>query len=246
MFLRSWAALDVAAGCTSDVSRAACSSCASPARQRRATPTHFMVFAEQLSSPPPRRRIEIVLCRSTRDMPRLSLHLFLAPHAPCSTEAGLALHSGAPYPHGAPQDATGNATDIALGWSIALGSPFSFYTTLEMEYRSDIFGASAASIGVTKASIGLTKPSIGLTKASIGWTMASIGLTKASIGWTKASIGLTKASSVPSVHAATAQLSAEAWLEGAAPLHLSSPLLRRVAAGRVVAAAALLQPGPSL
>jgi hypothetical protein len=38
------------------------------------------------------------------------------------------------------QDATGNATDIALGWSVALGSPFTFATTLEMEYRSDIFG----------------------------------------------------------------------------------------------------------
>ena len=38
------------------------------------------------------------------------------------------------------QDATGDATDVALGWSIALGSPFTFATTLEMEYRSDIFG----------------------------------------------------------------------------------------------------------
>lgn len=24
------------------------------------------------------------------------------------------------------QDATGNATDVALGWSVALGSPFTF------------------------------------------------------------------------------------------------------------------------
>ena len=45
------------------------------------------------------------------------------------------------------QDATGNATDIALGWSIALGSPFSFYTTLEMEYRSDIFGERGILLG---------------------------------------------------------------------------------------------------
>lgn len=45
------------------------------------------------------------------------------------------------------QDATGNATDIALGWSIALGSPFTFFTTLEMEYRSDIFGERAILLG---------------------------------------------------------------------------------------------------
>lgn len=29
---------------------------------------------------------------------------------------------------------------MALGWSVALGSPFSFVTTLEQEYKSDIFG----------------------------------------------------------------------------------------------------------
>ena len=45
------------------------------------------------------------------------------------------------------QDATGNATEIALGWSIALGSPFTFFTTLEMEYRSDIFGERAILLG---------------------------------------------------------------------------------------------------
>ncbi|QHO34712.1 Ketol-acid reductoisomerase [Arachis hypogaea] len=38
------------------------------------------------------------------------------------------------------QDVDGWATDIALAWSVALGSPFIFATTLEMEYRSDIFG----------------------------------------------------------------------------------------------------------
>lgn len=38
------------------------------------------------------------------------------------------------------QDVDGRATDVALGWSIALGSPFTFATTLEQEYRSDIFG----------------------------------------------------------------------------------------------------------
>jgi ketol-acid reductoisomerase len=45
------------------------------------------------------------------------------------------------------QDATGTATEIALGWSIALGSPFTFFTTLEMEYRSDIFGERAILLG---------------------------------------------------------------------------------------------------
>ena len=45
------------------------------------------------------------------------------------------------------QDATGNATDIALGWSIAVGSPFTFATTLEMEYRSDIFGERGILLG---------------------------------------------------------------------------------------------------
>lgn len=38
------------------------------------------------------------------------------------------------------QDVDGRATDVALGWSVALGSPFTFVTTLEDEYRSDIFG----------------------------------------------------------------------------------------------------------
>jgi ketol-acid reductoisomerase len=45
------------------------------------------------------------------------------------------------------QDSTGEATDIALGWSIALGSPFTFATTLEMEYRSDIFGERGILLG---------------------------------------------------------------------------------------------------
>ncbi|KAL9263397.1 Ketol-acid reductoisomerase, chloroplastic-like protein [Drosera capensis] len=38
------------------------------------------------------------------------------------------------------QDVDGRATDVALGWSVALGSPFTFATTLEEEYKSDIFG----------------------------------------------------------------------------------------------------------
>src|SRR5207302_4836773 len=38
------------------------------------------------------------------------------------------------------QDHTGTARRIALGWAVAIGSPYVFETTLEMEYRSDIFG----------------------------------------------------------------------------------------------------------
>ncbi|XP_047091635.1 ketol-acid reductoisomerase, chloroplastic-like [Lolium rigidum] len=45
------------------------------------------------------------------------------------------------------QDVDGRATDVALGWSIALGSPFTFATTLEQEYRSDIFGERGILLG---------------------------------------------------------------------------------------------------
>eukprot|EP00245_Coleochaete_scutata_P005095 TRINITY_DN18380_c0_g2_i1.p1 TRINITY_DN18380_c0_g2~~TRINITY_DN18380_c0_g2_i1.p1 ORF type:complete len:647 (+),score=140.58 TRINITY_DN18380_c0_g2_i1:123-1943(+) len=45
------------------------------------------------------------------------------------------------------QDVDGRATDVALGWSVALGSPFTFGTTLEMEYRSDIFGERGILLG---------------------------------------------------------------------------------------------------
>ncbi|CAL5382348.1 unnamed protein product [Camellia sinensis] len=41
---------------------------------------------------------------------------------------------------GVHQHVDGTATDVALGWSVALGSPFTFATTLEQEYKSDIFG----------------------------------------------------------------------------------------------------------
>ncbi|MCF7929289.1 MAG: ketol-acid reductoisomerase [Spirochaetales bacterium] len=45
------------------------------------------------------------------------------------------------------QDIDGRATDIALGWSIAIGSPYTFMTTLEMEYKSDIFGERGILLG---------------------------------------------------------------------------------------------------
>ncbi len=45
------------------------------------------------------------------------------------------------------QDINGKALDYALGWSIAIGSPFSFETTLENEYKSDIFGERCILLG---------------------------------------------------------------------------------------------------
>lgn len=45
------------------------------------------------------------------------------------------------------QDVSGKATDRALGWSIALGSPYTFQTTLVSEYRSDISGERAILLG---------------------------------------------------------------------------------------------------
>ena len=45
------------------------------------------------------------------------------------------------------QDVNGKATDYALGWAVALGSPFAFQTTLESEYKSDIFGERGILLG---------------------------------------------------------------------------------------------------
>lgn len=45
------------------------------------------------------------------------------------------------------QDINGKATDYALAWSVALGSPFTFMTTLESEYKSDIVGERAILLG---------------------------------------------------------------------------------------------------
>ncbi|MFN8487677.1 MAG: hypothetical protein U0350_08810 [Caldilineaceae bacterium] len=45
------------------------------------------------------------------------------------------------------QDVNGKATDYALAWSIALGSPWTFQTTLESEYKSDIFGERGILLG---------------------------------------------------------------------------------------------------
>ena len=45
------------------------------------------------------------------------------------------------------RDINGKATDYALAWAIGLGSPFTFQTTLESEYRSDIFGERGILLG---------------------------------------------------------------------------------------------------
>src|SRR5882757_1066046 len=45
------------------------------------------------------------------------------------------------------QDVTGHATDRALGWSVALGAPFTFQTTLRSEYLSDLSGERAVLLG---------------------------------------------------------------------------------------------------
>jgi len=53
------------------------------------------------------------------------------------------------------QDIDGRATEIALGWSVALGSPFTFKTTLESEYRSDIFGERGILLGAVHGMVEL-------------------------------------------------------------------------------------------
>lgn len=45
------------------------------------------------------------------------------------------------------QDVDGRALDLALGWSVALGSPYTFQTTLESEYKSDIYGERGILLG---------------------------------------------------------------------------------------------------
>lgn len=45
------------------------------------------------------------------------------------------------------QDIDGRATDYALGWSVAIGAPYTFMTTLESEYKSDIFGERGILLG---------------------------------------------------------------------------------------------------
>ncbi len=45
------------------------------------------------------------------------------------------------------QDVSGRATERALGWSIGLGAPYTFQTTLRSEYLSDLTGERAILLG---------------------------------------------------------------------------------------------------
>src|SRR5689334_17167903 len=45
------------------------------------------------------------------------------------------------------QDVNGKATDYALGWAVAIGAPIIFQTTLESEFKSDIFGERGILLG---------------------------------------------------------------------------------------------------
>lgn len=61
------------------------------------------------------------------------------------------------------QDVDGRATDLALGWSVALGSPYTFQTTLESEYKSDIFGERGILLGAVHGLVeGLYRRFIGV------------------------------------------------------------------------------------
>ncbi|ETW99418.1 MAG: ketol-acid reductoisomerase [Candidatus Entotheonella factor] len=51
------------------------------------------------------------------------------------------------------QDVNGKATDQALGWSIALGSPYTFMTTLKNEYKSDVSGERAVLLGAVHGAV---------------------------------------------------------------------------------------------
>lgn len=45
------------------------------------------------------------------------------------------------------QDIDGRATDLALGWAVAVGAPYIFKTTLRNEFCSDIFGERSILLG---------------------------------------------------------------------------------------------------
>jgi ketol-acid reductoisomerase len=45
------------------------------------------------------------------------------------------------------QDIDGRAIDIALGWAVAIGAPYTFRTTLESEFKSDIYGERGILLG---------------------------------------------------------------------------------------------------
>ena len=50
-----------------------------------------------------------------------------------------------------PLPPSGKATDLALGWGVAVGAPFLFQTTLRDEYKSDIYGERGILLGAVHA-----------------------------------------------------------------------------------------------
>ena len=66
------------------------------------------------------------------------------------------------------QDVNGKATDYALGWSVALGSPVTFQTTLESEYKSDIFGERGILLGAVHGIVESALPPLLAQGASAG------------------------------------------------------------------------------
>lgn len=55
--------------------------------------------------------------------------------------------SGINASFGVHQDVTGHATERALAWAVGVGSPYVFQTTLNAEWRSDIFGERCILLG---------------------------------------------------------------------------------------------------
>lgn len=48
---------------------------------------------------------------------------------------------------GVHQDVSGNSAEVALAWSVGVGAPYTFSTTMESEYKSDIFGERCILLG---------------------------------------------------------------------------------------------------
>jgi hypothetical protein len=49
------------------------------------------------------------------------------------------------------------ATDVALGWFVTLGSPFTFATTLKQKYKCDIFGEGQVAVTLLRTEIFLKR-----------------------------------------------------------------------------------------
>ena len=67
----------------------------------------------------------------------------------CKTDKGAGINAS----FAVQQDKSGKATEIALAWAVALGSPFVFKTTMTEEYKSDIYGERCILLGAVHAII---------------------------------------------------------------------------------------------